>query len=160
LHDHRGRVRCTPAGLTGGGRMRGAAAARPPPFLSPQGPTLPGAPRSLWGSTSSLSCAFFSSVSRLRSPSPMPSSVSSGSSLASSSHCVRMAAFSSVLRSAQATTSAGVLNTLLGLVRAFFLSSRTSMSASSRGSTLRTADRALEFLLLLLVERALLHLLL
>src|SRR5215467_9610619 len=140
--------------------MRVAAAARPPPFLSPQGPTLLGAPRSLRWSTSSVSCAFLTSVSRLRSPSPMPSSAATCSSLASSSHCLRMAAFSSLLRSAHATTCAGVLNTLLGLVRAFFLSSRASMSASSRGSTLKTAGRAPGFLLLLLVERALLHLLL
>jgi hypothetical protein len=46
---------------------------------------------------------------------------------------LRMAVFSALLRSVQVTTSAGCLNTLLGLVSAFFLSSLASLMGASVG---------------------------
>src|SRR5258708_28498107 len=61
----------------------------------------------------------------------MPSSVATWTRRASSSHCLRMAVFSALVRSPQAATSAGCLNTLLRLVSAFFFSSLASMVEAS-----------------------------
>src|SRR5258708_40018416 len=53
----------------------------------------------------------------------MPSSVATWSRRASSSHCFRISVFSARLSSAQATTSRGRLNRLVGLLSALALSS-------------------------------------
>ena len=132
------RVRGAPAGLTARVRMRVAAAARPPPFfLSLFGEIAgeygrPWSARHLPRGRQRRACfwAFLTSANRLCSPSLMPSSVATWSRRASSSHCLRMAVFSAWSRSWQSTTSAGYLNTLLGLVSAFFLSSLAIMAAS------------------------------
>src|SRR4029453_7225875 len=94
------------------------------------GPALVGAPSSSRSGRPSFFWADLTSANRLRSPSVMPSSVATCSRRASTSHCFRIAAFSVLSRSLHATTSAGFLKMLLGLVSAFFLSSLASMSVS------------------------------